>query len=439
MSNHAAKIKKKLFDLIHEMGAVPWLFAKEAKCDFTRKRKLPFEKLMATLIGMGGGTLTTELLEQFKCSPETVSSSAFIQQREKLLPEALEFLFHEFTSACAKPKLYRGYRLLAVDGSEIQIPTNPRDLDSYLSGSATQPPYNLLHLDGVYDLCSHLYVDVLVHGKCTYGENEALAKMVDRSPISQPTILMADRGYEAFNTIAHIERKGWYYLIRIKDINRRGILHGMSLPDTPEFDENINYILTKKQTTQVKELVRNNPGLYHWIPSTVKFDFLDLRTNIFYPMSFRIVRFPISDHSYEAVITNLPANQFPVEELKKLYALRWGIETSFRHLKYTLGLLNFHSKKTEYIIQEIFAKLIMYNFTEMITSHVIVQCKSRKYTYQAAFSAAVHICRQFLRNSVAPSFVEAAILKHIVPIRPGRSRPRYRSKEFHFGFSYRIT
>ena len=59
------------------------------------------------------------------------------------------------------------------------------------------------------------------------------------------------------------------------------------------------------------------------------------------------------------VATNLDAEQFPAEAVKKIYAMRWGIETSFRDLKYTVGLLHFHSKKAEYIIQEIFAKLTM--------------------------------------------------------------------------------
>ncbi|WP_374972327.1 transposase [Blautia producta] len=45
-----------------------------------------------------------------------------------------------------------------------------------------------------------------------------------------------------------------------------------------------------------------------------------------------------------------------------MYGRRWGIECSFRELKYTIGLTNFHAKKVEYILQEIFAWLIIYNF-----------------------------------------------------------------------------
>ena len=54
----------------------------------------------------------------------------------------------------------------------------------------------------------------------------------------------------------------------------------------------------------------------------------------------------LDGHTYETVLTNLPTDSFPSCELKKFYAIRWGIETSFKELKYTLGILKFHAKKT---------------------------------------------------------------------------------------------
>ena len=115
------------------------------------------------------------------------------------------------------------------------------------------------------------------------------------------------------------------------------------------------------------------------------------------------------------------------------------IETSFRHLKYTIGLSLFQSKKVEYITQEIFARLTMYNFCELITSHVVIQKKRGKHVYQTNFTAAVHICRQFLRGAVSPPKVEALIEQQVVPIRPGRSTPR-KAKNIKFnGFFYRIA
>ena len=65
---------------------------------------------------------------------------------------------------------------------------------------------------------------------------------------------------------------------------------------------------------------------------------------------------------YENLITNLPDIEFDMDELKELYHLRWSLETAYRDLKYPLCLNSFHSKKYTYIVQEVFARAIMYNF-----------------------------------------------------------------------------
>lgn len=83
----------------------------------------------------------------FKEKPASVS--ALVQQWSKLLPEALEHLFHKFTDHCHKTKLYRGYRLLAVDGSDLQFTPDPNDPLYYLpeaNGQITVPLFLLFCL-----------------------------------------------------------------------------------------------------------------------------------------------------------------------------------------------------------------------------------------------------------------------------------------------------
>ena len=99
----------------------------------------------------------------------------------------------------------------------------------------------------------------------------------------------------------------------------------------------------------------------------------------------------------ECIITNLEEDAFPMEEIKKLYGWRWTIEGSFRKLKYTIGLSNFHAYKPEYIQQEIRAKLIAYNITETLINHTVIKRRKTKHKYKVNFSRAAHICRVFLR------------------------------------------
>lgn len=285
---------------------------------------------------------------------------------------------------------------------------------------------------------SNVFRDAVVQKSHTQDENRAFCDMVDRAD-GKPAIFIADRGYESFNNMAHVQEKGWFYLIRVKD-NTGGIASGLDLPDTDEFDMPVSLSLTRKQTKEMKELLKDR-NAYRFIPSSGTFDYLPVKNRKSIPvppyvLSFRIVRFKITEDIYETVVTNLA---FPAAELKKLYHMRWGIETSFRKLKYTLGLLHFHAKKTESVLQEIFASLIMYNFTELITSHVINRKNNRKYAYKANFSAAVHICRKFLMGNVSPPDLETLIAKYVSPVRPGRTFPRNLKPRSAVSFLYRIA
>ena len=77
--------------------------------------------------------------------------------------------------------------------------------------------------------------------------------MVDRADLSHPAIILADRGYESYNVLAHILQKGWKFLIRVKN-GAGGIVSGLPVPNSEEFDIQVNLSLTRKQTNQTKAL-----------------------------------------------------------------------------------------------------------------------------------------------------------------------------------------
>ena len=190
--------------------------------------------------------------------------------------------------------------------------------------------------------------------------------MIDRCSDPVRTILMADRAYESFNTFAHLIRKGMYFVIRMKDINSNGILSSYDLPDS-EFDTHIRTTLTRRHT---KETL-GNPNTYTILQPSTDFDFLD-ENCMYYDIEFRIVRVRLDNGTYICIATNL-SEEFPLEKINKLYLMRWSEETSFRELKYTIGLINWHSSKYDGILQEINAHMILYNFCELVTSHAMVK------------------------------------------------------------------
>ena len=431
-------LKKKLFSIISDMQTVSHLFGKQPDKDFSRNRKLSFSDTLHFLLSMKGNTLRREWLDFWDFSPDMASISAFCQQRQKLLPEAMDFLFHSFNDTFLSLNTYRGFRLLAADGSDLAIAHNPNDKETHRRHNSlerNEKGYNQLHLNALYDLKNRIYVDTIIQPGRSPNEPKALIDMMERSKIQESVLLIADRGYESYNIMAHAQEKGWKFLIRAKDLGSRGILTHLPIPDRGSFDCTLSLILTRKQTKEIK----SQPQRYRCLTNKTSCDFLDSASNPFYSLHFRVLRFPITENTMECILTNLDKDEFSMEEIKKLYGWRWGIERSFRELKYTIGLTNFHAKKVEYILQEIFARLIIYNFCERIITNIIIQQKNRKYTYQVNFTVAIFICREYFRNRIPPPDLEVLIQKNILPIREGRKAPRKVRPNSATSFLYRIA
>lgn len=253
-------IRNSLLSAITKVASDPDNCVARPGRDFTRNRKLPLSAMLQMLIGMGG-SLMKELHEWFDLSAHTASISAFVHQRNKIKPEALECVFHHFLNAVSLPGEYHGYHFLAVDGSDLRLPTNSNDSFSLIKNEEGGKHYNLVHLNAMYDLVNHTYVDAAIQPKKGMNEHAALVSMVDR--------------------------------------------------------------------------------------------------------------------------LKLPGKEFPIAKIKELYYRRWGIETSFRELKYAIGLASLHGKKKEFMLQEVFARLVLYNYTSLI-AHSVELPKGKRVNFSVA-------------------------------------------------------
>ncbi len=288
-----------------------------------------------------------------------------------------------------------------------------------------------MHLNAFYDLQKHTYTDALIQPVHLKDEFRAFCDMVDRHDIQPDTkdVFIGDRGYCSYNNMAHAIEKGQYFLFRTKDIHSKGLVGNFDFPDTDSFDIQVNVTLVRshKKKIQIKE------GFYkRYVDANTSFDYIAYGSLDTYDLSFRVIRFPISKNTFECIVTNLPQDEFPPERIKLLYFARWAIEGSFRKLKYTIGLSNFHAYKPEYIKQEIWAKLIAYNITETLINHTVVKHGDTKHEYKVNFSRAAHICRVFLRPTTDKDSIDVMSLlrKELIPIRNNRQYPRLQTAHF---------
>ena len=142
----AAAVQNALIENLEELSRSRQLFLKNPTKDFTRKRRISFIDTVSLLLSMEGKSTGNEVLDYFHCSPDAPTASALRQQRDKILPEAFEFLFRDFTNACTGDGgQYKGHRLLAVDGTDLSVAANPSDPDSYYPGANGQRHYNIFH------------------------------------------------------------------------------------------------------------------------------------------------------------------------------------------------------------------------------------------------------------------------------------------------------
>lgn len=433
-------MKGKLNTAIDEVVQMSPLFAVRPGKDFTRERKLPVGKLLRSLLGMRGNSLNKELYDYFKERDEHVSASAFVQQRGKLLPDAFSYIFHAFNEMCLDSTTYKGYHLYAMDGSDVNI-FKDENSETYVENQCkTSEGYNQFHVNALYDLCNRTYKDIYIQPRPKMDERKAALFMAERSKLTGKDILIGDRGYTGYNFLEHLNRLGVNYAVRAKNADWTEIA-ALSME---KIDMDMSIELRTTQTKADKQAF--SEGKAKWIAGSgkdgKKRKYVNWDFESPFVFRYRVVRFKISDDAYETIVTNLNREEFPLEEIKRLYHMRWGIETSFRELKYAIGLVNFHARKEDYIIQEIYAKLTMYNFCERITTEIVIKQKdSRKHTYQVNYTMAIHICIDFFRwmKDSSPPDIVKQIKKYILPIRPDRRDKRKMKKKSVVYFLYRVA
>ena len=162
------QVKNLLTSVISEVASAPQNCCVDPNRNFTRNRKISLKTLIRGIINMEGKSLSNELIDVFPKTADIPSVSAFVQQRDKIKPEAFETVFNKFTSRAIKPSCEMV--TLAVDGSDIRLPDNPDELFTRLPGCSTQDPYNCLHLNALYDLGNHIYRDAIIQNGAQENE-----------------------------------------------------------------------------------------------------------------------------------------------------------------------------------------------------------------------------------------------------------------------------
>jgi len=119
-------LKRILDKCVSDLCSVRQLFCVNPETDFTRERKIHFKDVIYAVLQFQNKSMPNEILDYFRHSFNAPTSSAFNQQRDKILTDAWDFLFHSFCSKTSgfQNHLFHGYRLLACDGWKKEASAN---------------------------------------------------------------------------------------------------------------------------------------------------------------------------------------------------------------------------------------------------------------------------------------------------------------------------
>ncbi len=136
--------------------------------DFTRKRKLPFTSLIFFMINLVKQTLQKELtdfISLISSCKENITKSAFSQSRKKLKAEAFIELNETLVESFYEDddyKKWRGFRLLAMDGTSLILPQSNEIIKDFGFAKNNLNPESIIPMATIssfYDLLNGIIID----------------------------------------------------------------------------------------------------------------------------------------------------------------------------------------------------------------------------------------------------------------------------------------
>ena len=426
------EIRQTLYSIISSLLDRRDEFLTNPSSDFTRKKKISFEQTMLFPMIAGAENVATELLELFG-EKDFPLPSAMIQRRNQVKKEAFQELFYQFNQSISDSKTFHGYRLIACDGTRLNLPYNSADKNTLVDNIEGRKGFNQTHLNALYDILNDLFIDVEIQGMPEMNEKAAFCRFLDKqSETASENIFIADRGYASFNTYAHAIYNNRLFLIRMKEADAVHLCPDQPhLMDAPFVDENVTVHVGRR-----RRRCNQQHENYHSVRKNHSYDFIKPGSDDIDCLRFRVLKFPLPSGKLEYIATNLPADEFPLKTIKELYNLRWGEETAFRHLKYAGNMVHIHSIKPDFLIQEIYGKLTLYNFSSCITK-AMTRRETATSTYRYAFNHTQ--MQKFVRLFLMGKLTDLATMinRFLVPVRPGRKFKRMLRRQSAESLSYR--
>ena len=271
-------------------------------------------------------------LQRCDVSTRVVDKSAFSFARAKLKPEAFRELHKlavdEFY-AHTDYRTWNSLRALAFDGSTLKLP-NTDEIANHFGGiddTINDRFIPMARLMQLYDVENELCVDLTV-GPYAVGEGDMAMAMIGN--LRKNDLILVDRGFCDTALFAAILSLSGHLVARATDIFD-------CVQEFRDCNDQESFATLTIWSKARKRLIANgfNP------PESIR---------------VRLIKVELDTGETEILMTSLlDQKQFPVTIFSDLYAMRWGIEESYKLLKCRAEIDRFSGRTVHSVQQDVLA------------------------------------------------------------------------------------
>jgi hypothetical protein len=287
---------------------------------------------------------------------------------------------------------WKGKRLLAIDGSSLQLQRSAELFDHFGSHHLAHRPS--VHISTLYDVLAGLPLDVAL-GVASESDRVALIPLLAR--MRKGDVLLLDRGYPSFDDLMWLASEGFDFVVRVKLSLAKGI---RAFAESGAAEGVV--VLRPTQTSELQE------G----------------------EIELRIVRAGAPDGEPVFLLTSLGRDLADRHEVAGLYRRRWSIE---EHYKLTqsphFGQGFLHAKSVRGVEQEIYAQALLLAVTRHLAASS-AETTGAEYAEIStkgallAVSSRITLLALGTMTSREVTLLLERIASSLEPKRPGRSFPR---------------
>ena len=338
-----------------------------------------------------------------------VSTSAFTQRRQKLSPDIFvgmnQVILQEYyTDNDERIKIWKGHKLLAIDGSRATLPYS-KEIEAEYGIIKNQNKIEDIvqaRVSVLYDVLNELVLEGILSSLKT-GEIALAHNHVKL--FKENDLVLLDRGYPSFLLAYDILNQKSDFLFRCK--------HGFN-------NVTKQFMASDKQDAIVEIGPGKNLASKHTVITK------DSKIKV------RLIKVLLESGEVELLMTSLLDNEvYPYDCFKMLYFMRWGVEIFYDRVKNILLVENFSGLTKHAILQDFHCAMFISNVQSLIIEEAQTEVDKKNFNRKYDYKINSSVSLGFMKNRILNLFInkgaqsaleelEDILVKQIIPIRKGR-------------------